>query len=207
MAADRGKQNASSEKQKLKNFPDLKTVTTISGPWTVAFDPKWGGPEQIVFDKLDDWSQRPEPGLKHYSGKATYHTTFDIPPSPHSDSSIPHSAFRIPHSNLSALRAPHSALSLSLGSVQVMASVRLNGRELGTVWCVPWRVEVPGGVIREKNNTLEITVANLWINRLIGDAALPPEQRLAWTTWNPYKPNSPLHPSGLLGPVTVEVTE
>jgi hypothetical protein len=74
-------------------------------------------------------------------------------------------------------------------------------------WCLPWRVEAPAGVLKERGNVLEVTVANLWINRLIGDAGLAKEKRLTWTTWSPFKPDSPLQPSGLLGPVTVLVSE
>jgi hypothetical protein len=85
-----------------------------------------------------------------------------------------------------------------------MASVTLNGKSLGTVWCAPWRVRIPAGVLRERGNVVEVTVANLWINRLIGDAGLPQEKRLTQTTRNPYKPDSPLQPSGLLGPVTLQ---
>ena len=88
-----------------------------------------------------------------------------------------------------------------------MASVTLNGKALGTVWCAPWRVRIPEGVLRERDNTLEVTVANLWINRLIGDSGLPQEKRLTVTTRNPDTPNAPLQPSGLLGPVTILSSE
>ena len=73
------------------------------------------------------------------------------------------------------------------------------------VWCAPWRVDITGAV-KARDNQLEIAVANLWPNRLIGDQPLPAEKRLTWTTWNPYKTDSPLLESGLLGPVTL-VTE
>jgi hypothetical protein len=85
--------------------------------------------------------------------------------------------------------------------------VRFNGQTLGVVWCAPWRVEIPRDVLRERDNQLEITVANLWINRLVGDAGLPAEKRLTWTTWNPYRKDSPLFPSGLLGPVTIRTMD
>ncbi|HPA42113.1 MAG TPA: hypothetical protein PKV69_08885, partial [Candidatus Hydrogenedentes bacterium] len=146
----------------------------------VSFDPKWGGPEKVVFEKLEDWSQRPEPGIKHYSGKAVYRTVFDRP------------------SDTAEGRA-----FLSLGSVKNMASVRLNGTDLGVAWCMPWRLEIPEGLLRPQGNELEITVANLWINRLIGDSALPKRKRLTWSTLTPFRPDSPLEPSGLLGPVEV----
>ena len=88
-------------------------------------------------------------------------------------------------------------------TVKSHQAIKLNGRDLGIVWCAPWRVEVPGGLLKTQGNQLEITVANLWINRLIGDAALPEAKRLTWTTRNPYKPDSPLQASGLLGPVSL----
>lgn len=163
-----------------RNFPEPATVVALESPWQVTFDPKWGGPEKTTFAKLEDWSQRPESGIKYYSGKAVYRTTFDVP----------HWSDR-----------SKNRFILSLGDVKNMASIRLNGKDLGVAWCEPWRLEVPAGAIKERGNTLEITVANLWINRLIGDSALPQARRLTWTTWNPYRPNSPLQPSGLLGPV------
>jgi len=170
-----------------KNFPELKTIATLSAPWEVAFAPKWGGPARIVMANLEDWSKRPEPGIRYYSGKAVYRTTFDA--------------------GDAARRGPNSRLYLSLGNVKNMASVRLNGKGLGTVWWQPWRVEIPAAVLRAQNNSLEITVANLWINRLIGDSALAEGKRLASTTWNPFRANSPLQESGLLGPVTLGTTE
>jgi hypothetical protein len=92
---------------------------------------------------------------------------------------------------------------LDVGDVQVMASVRLNGRDLGVAWCDPWQVEIPAGLLRDRGNELEIRVANLWLNRLIGDAGLPPDQRRTWTTRNPFHKATPLVPSGLLGPVQI----
>lgn len=163
-----------------KNFPELTPVLTLTAPWEVSFDPQWGGPEKIVFASLEDWSQSSEPGIKYYSGKAVYRTTFDYP--------------------ADTLKTP---CVLALGMVKNMATVKLNDQNLGTVWCEPWRVEIPEGALQEKNNRLEITVANLWINRLIGDSNLSKGKRLTWTTLDVFKPDSPLQESGLLGPVTV----
>jgi hypothetical protein len=150
----------------------------LASPWEVAFDPAWGGPEKIVFEKLDDWTQRPEEGIRHYSGKAVYRQRFD-------------------------LKRTSGAFRLSLGIVHDMASVKLNGRDLGIVWCDPWDVEIPAGLLHDQGNKLEITVANRWPNRMIGDQALPPEKRRTKTNWNPFHKNSPLLPSGLIGPVQV----
>lgn len=164
------------------NFAETHHLGEVSGPWEVSFDPKWGGPERVVFAKLEDWTLRSEDGIRHYSGIATYRTTFDRP------------VFAV---------AGGTRVLLDLGTVKNFARVRLNDEELGVVWCAPWRVDVTRA-LRAKDNRLEITVANLWPNRLIRDAGLPAEQRLTWTTWNPFKPDSPLLPSGLLGPVTLQ---
>jgi hypothetical protein len=162
------------------NFPRFESVCTLDAPWEVAFDPKWGGPERIVFPKLEDWSKRPEHGIRYYSGKATYKTVFDCQVRPR-------------------MRA-----FLSLGAVANIASVKINGRDLGVVWCLPWRIAIPDGLLRTSGNALEIVVANLWINRLIGDSGLPDNQRLTWITGNPFHPDDPLLESGLLGPVTIQ---
>lgn len=168
------------------NFPVITPRLTLSGPWEVAFDPKWGGPESITFPRLEDWIQRPEPGIKYYSGKARYHSAFDF----------------------AAAVSPKARgrYFISVGAVEGLASVTLNGRPLGVLWCAPWRVEIPRGLLRSSGNQLEVTVANLWPNRLIGDLNLPENQRLTWTTRNPFKKDSPLLPSGLLGPVTIDAT-
>lgn len=164
-----------------KNFLANVNVVEIRGPWEVRFDLKLGGPGAVTFETLDDWSKRPEEGIRHYSGVATYRTHFDLP----------------------AGTQKKAGLRIALGEVRVMARVRLNGKDLGTVWCAPWSVET-GSAAKEKGNELEIDVANLWPNRLIGDQALPAEKRVSWTTWNPYKKDSALMPSGLQGPVVVQ---
>jgi len=165
-----------------KNFPTMKTVAQLDGPWHVAFDPKWGGPESVVFDKLEDWTTRLESGINYYSGRATYAKTFDLPETVQDG----------------------QRLYLDLGRVENVAEVRLDGEELGVVWTAPWRVEITRAV-RPVGNQLEIDVVNLWPNRLIGDAALPPEKRLTVTNVKKFKPESPLLESGLLGPVTLQI--
>jgi hypothetical protein len=171
-----------------ENFPDLKRVGELAGPWQVAFDPRWGGPEAVVFEKLTDWTQRAEEGIRYYSGRAVYRKTFDLP-----------AAER-------AWVAARQRIFLNLGVVKELAEVKLNGRNLGVVWTAPWRIELTGA-LKPAGNVLEIDVVNLWPNRLIGDAALPKEKRLTKTNVTTYQKNSPLLPSGLLGPVQLEVME
>jgi hypothetical protein len=186
-----------------KNFPELKPMQEISGAWDVAFDPKWGGPEKITFDTLQDWSKRPESGIKYYSGIATYRKTFQV----------------------SGLPSPVSKTYLSLGTVCDMARVKLNGKDLGVVWCAPWQVEITDA-LKSGENQLEIEVANRWPNRMIGDkqpadanareVQAPPgflggkkikTGRYTFSTHNPYNAKMQLLPSGLLGPVTIFTTK
>jgi hypothetical protein len=175
---------AGEPKEKRSNFPVLAAAGELVGPWTVKFDPKWGGPESVVFEKLEDWTKRHEPGIKYYSGRATYEKTFDLP---------------------EAARQPGKRLYLDLGNLKNLAAVRLNGADLGVLWTAPWRVEITGPA-KPAGNVLEIDVANLWSNRLVGDAALPPQKRLTLTN-AVVKPDRPLLESGLLGPVTLHAAE
>ncbi len=166
------------------NHPALSPAMEVKGPWTVKFDPKWGGPEQIVFEKLVDWTKRPEEGIKYYSGTATYHKTFDLP---------------------KGLRQGGKRVYLDLGKFKNVAQVRLNGKDLGVVWTAPWQVEITGAV-KPAGNRLDIDVVNLWPNRLIGDAKLPIKKRLTKTNVQKfYKGNRKPLESGLLGPVRILV--
>ncbi len=95
---------------------------------------------------------------------------------------------------------------LDLGNVAVMASVTLNGKDLGVAWCPSWQVEIAPGLLRPQDNGIEISVANLWPNRMIGDATSP-ERSYTKTTHRPYRSGQALLPSGLLGPVRIVVEE
>lgn len=191
---EKGK-TASGSKQ---NFPATAVIKTLEGPWKVSFDPKWGGPSQVVFDQLQDWTTRPEEGIKYYSGTATYRKQFSFEKS-------------------------NKRYYLDLGEVKHLARIKLNGKDLGVLWTAPWKADITAAL--QKNNLLEIEVVNLWPNRLIGDAKLPDDgvkngQWPAWllegkkrtsgrytfTTYSPYKADSPLLPSGLTGPVTINVS-
>jgi hypothetical protein len=164
-----------------EDFPTLRSVATLDGPWEVVFDEKRGGPGAVVFDTLLDWAKHSDERVRHYSGIATYRKTFDCPTNA-------------------------GPVLLDIGEVPGLARIRLNGQDLGVLWCAPWRSDITAAV-KPTANQLEIDVANRWPNRLIGDSALPEDQRIAWTTWSPYKPESPLLPSGLLGPIQLMTSE
>ena len=104
--------------------------------------------------------------------------------------------------NLPAMPAKETRLLLDLGTIREVGSVRLKGRDLGVVWTKPARVDITDAV-KVAGNKLEVTVANLWPNRLIGDEALPKASRVTETNMRKFGSASPLLPSGLLGPVSV----
>jgi hypothetical protein len=88
---------------------------------------------------------------------------------------------------------------LDLGDVRELAEVSINGRPLGIAWHPPYRVDVTEAV-KPGENTLEVKVTNLWVNRLIGDQQ-PGAKKYTFTVMPTYKADAPLRPSGLLGPV------
>jgi hypothetical protein len=167
----------------LANEPLLTPISAVEGPWQVNFDPAGGGPGEITFDSLVDWTTRPEEGVRHYSGKALYHTEFEMPEG-RTDGAAGVRTF------------------LDLGRVHNLASVALNGKPLAVVWTDPFRVEITGAV-QPGRNRLSVEVANLWPNRLIGDQRLPAAERRTKTNITKFSAESPLVPSGLLGPVEI----
>jgi hypothetical protein len=145
-----------------------------------------------VFDELLAWDTHPDPGIKYFSGRATYRKSFTLTEG-----------------------QAKSLVRLQLGQVKDIARVKLNGHDLGVVWTAPWTIELTG-TVKPGSNELEITVVNTWVNRLIGDAALPPGKRVTKTNvllapgkrtfpiYKGFSSEDPLMPSGLLGPVRVE---
>jgi len=155
----------------------------IEGPWQVRFPKGWGAPEDASFEKLASWTDSDDAGIKYFSGRAVYRKTFDVP-----------------RDRLDA----DASLELDLGAVQQVARVTLNDRELGILWKPPYSIDITGAV-RAGKNTLVVEVANTWTNRLTGDAFLPPEQRYARSNMRASlsRKETPLQPSGLLGPVRI----
>ncbi len=164
------------------NFPVTGETVAITGRWTAKFDPQWGGPESVIFETLSDWSQSADPGIKFYSGIASYEKRFDAP--------------------ATMATAGKRRICLDLGSVLEMAEIRLNGKSLGIVWAPPFQVDVTEA-LDPGENVLEIRVANQWSNRVIGDLQLPAEQRRTKTNIMALVAETPPLPSGLLGPVTL----
>lgn len=162
------------------NFPDFHNQIKLTSAWKVTFEKeRWGPAAPVMFDRLTDWTQRPEDSIRYYSGHATYHNTF----------------------NAGAV-VTQEHLILDLGALTAMAKVKINGKYAGGVWTAPYQLDI-SNVVRPGVNTIDITVVNTWVNRLIGDSNLPGDLRKTWTIVNPYSVTSKLEPSGLTGPVSI----
>jgi hypothetical protein len=204
-----------------ENFPEVRKLRGIEGPWQVRFDPKWGGTrEPLTFESLIDWTEHPIHDIRYYSGTASYRQILTV--------------------SREELAQKDARILLNLGKVEVMARVWVNGEECGVAWKPPYRVDVTDA-LKPGENQLRIDVVNLWINRMIGDEFLPedvkwrnPETVEEWPEWmleNKPRPSgrytfatikhydaAPLvyqmpifitkdsdpYPSGLLGPVSLE---
>jgi len=173
------------------NDETFSTLAKLAGPWSVSFDPKYGPTQPVSFDTLQSWSDRPEPLIRFFSGTAVYRKEFDFDP-----------AQTDQRTHREAGGARPKGLFLDLGVVRELAEVKLNGISCGVTWSPPFRVDISKAV-RPGTNTLEIEVVNFWPNRLTGDASLPPAQRTTRTNIRKFRPNTPLMPSGLLGPVSL----
>ncbi|MFM6830395.1 MAG: glycosyl hydrolase [Novosphingobium sp.] len=168
-----------------------EVLLAFSGPWDVSFQSGRGAPAAVRLPQLAPLSDNPDPGVRYFSGQATYRRTFTLPA----------------HGN--------GPLVLDLGRVGEVARVRVNGCEAGYAWKPPYEVDIARCVM-PGTNVLTVDVGNLWVNRLIGDAQ-PGATPIAQTTFpfadggpgagfltgKPYTSASPLVPSGLIGPVRI----
>ena len=155
-------------------------LTTVNGPWTVRFQPGRGAPASIQLEKLASWGDNADRGVKYFSGTGTYVTTVQAP--------------------AEWSKSGGAKLWIDLGAVKNLAEVAVNGKSLGIVWHAPYHVDVTDA-LKTGQNELQIKVTNAWVNRLIGDQQPDATVKYTFTDVKPYKANSPLLPSGLLGPV------
>ncbi|MBB4858686.1 hypothetical protein HNO88_002012 [Novosphingobium chloroacetimidivorans] len=171
--------------ERLEVAPARTVATaTIAGPWQVSFEPGRGAPATARFPTLTDWSGNADTGIRYFSGGATYSRRITVD---------------------STMVAPGRKLLLDLGQVHELAVVSLDGREIATAWKAPYRIDLTGKVTPGAHR-LEIKVVNLWVNRLIGDRQ-PGAKPVTWAPQSPYKADSPLLPSGLIGPVMLVAQE
>ena len=158
-----------------------QTLLTVDTPWKVKFQEKRGAPAEAEFASLASYTEHADEGIKYFSGVAVYTNTLTCP-------------------------ALSGRAVLNLGKVADLAEVYVNGQYCGAAWKEPYRVDVTKA-LKEGANQFEIRVANVWVNRLIGDEQ-PGATRVAYTdSRTGYRAESHLNPAGLLGPVQLmEIT-
>jgi hypothetical protein len=147
-------------------------------PWEVTFQPGRGGPQSPLHtEELEDWSTSSDPAVHFFSGTATYKSKAVAPDV-----------------------APGKRVWLQFSDIREIARVKINGRDAGTVWAKPLILRVDP-FLKVGENRIEIEVTNLWPNRLIGDLQPGVTHHITSTNITKYKSDSPLLPSGLLGPI------
>ncbi len=199
--------------------PAAQAPIPLPGEWKVRFSTAMGAPAEVVFPALASWTDRPEKGIRYYSGVATYFKEVSIP------------ADRL---------GPDRRVSLDLGDVKNLARITVNGTAFPELWKPPFTCDITKAV-KPGANQIAIEVVNVWANRLIGDEQESPDviwgpeqfnpakrykgqaleaipdwvrqgtqrpspERRTFTTWNYIQKDQPLLPAGLLGPVNLTFT-
>jgi hypothetical protein len=159
----------------------VKELATINGAWDVSFQKARGAPAAIKMNELTSWTDNADAGVKYFSGTGTYTKNITAPADWFTKS---------------------AELWLNLGDVKNLAEVIVNGKSLGVLWKKPFRINVTGA-LKQGENQIEIKVTNLWVNRIIGDMQPGVTNKITYTSMPFYQANSPLLPSGLLGPVKI----
>jgi hypothetical protein len=172
---------AATVSSRVMPVPSSVELAALAGPWTVAFQAGRGAPASATFATLTSWSENAAGGIKYFSGTAIYRMSVDVP---------------------AAWVAQGAQLWIDLGDVKNLAQVTVNGKVLATVWKRPFEVNVTGA-LHAGSNTVEVAVTNLWVNRIVGDQQPDAKDKLTFTPMPFYRANSPLLPSGLLGPVRI----
>jgi hypothetical protein len=176
---------ASAAPSRTLPVPAEACLASITGAWDVAFQADRGAPAKISLDTLSSWSDSSDPGVKYFSGTATYTKTIQAP---------------------ADWFKAGAKLWLDLGDVKNIAEVSVNGKPLGLLWKTPFRVDVTSA-LKTGANMLEIKVTNLWVNRLIGDQQPNVTKKYTYTARQFYRADSPLLPSGLIGPALIVRSE
>ncbi len=165
----------------ISNYPAVEKTILINQAWTVDFDHAMRGPAKpVIFNTLTDWTQNTNDSIKYYAGTAYYHNTFKVDKT-----------------------AKGARYIIDLGVARAIAKVTVNGIEMGGAWTPPYQVDITKA-LKPGINKLDIKVVNTWLNRLIGDSAIPAAQRqTAVVNW--INAQTPLESSGLLGPVKINI--
>ncbi len=169
-------------KAKTNKVPEPKE---LKGDWDVSF-PLLTGEVLDIKIASGSWTENANDEIKHFSGTATYKKTVEIDKKQINK---------------------NTRLFLNLGDVKNLASVSVNGKNLGVIWKPPYKIEITNAV-HIGDNDIVIEVSNTWYNRLVLDAGLPKKKKQTWLGTGirngGVRKNSELIPAGILGPVTIE---
>lgn len=188
---------------------DLPEPLDLNQNWMVNFQPPIGPAFNRHFTLLHDLAEDNDTAVRYFSGRARYRRTV----------------------YLTAKQLEGNRCLLTLGDVQNIATVRINGHDVGSLWTAPFEVDVKAW-LHEGDNTVEVIVTDRWVNRLVGDEHLPPDahylmdggpiysgrlaefpdwysdpaktalrKRTTFATWQLFSQSSSLVPAGLIGPV------
>jgi hypothetical protein len=146
----------------------------LTNNWNVIFDDRHGHVEHLKSDTLADWTTSDDERIKHFSGTASYTTSFKMKPQ------------------------GGKRYILKFATLHDVARVTVNGNEAGIVWCSPFEIDITDYLERGKN-ILKIDVTNSLYNRMIGDTVLPESERTTWATTPIVTKDTPLLPSGMEG--------
>ena len=169
----------------ITNGSEFENEYPISGIWRIEFlkgMPRV--PKPTNMKNLVSWTTLPD-SAEYFSGKAKYSIRFDF----------------------SAL-SNAKEIYLDLGDVRESAQVYINKKLVGTTWSIPFKLPIPIGNLKNKDNELEIVVTNLSANYMRLRDRQAPEWKIFYdinivditykkfeaAQWTPI-------PSGLLGPV------
>jgi hypothetical protein len=191
---------------------DLKPAAAIpvAGSWTVRLAPAVGVNKQIELSALKSLSESADPAVKYFSGTAAYRTTVNVD---------------------AALLGAGKRVELDLGDVRDLATVTVNGKSIGVLWHPPYACDItsalqPGAntlelaVVNTWHNRLvgdeqfppdfefgadrgaDLGRAlKAYPDWFVKNQPRPETNRLAFVNWFYHRKNTPLLPSGLLGPV------
>jgi hypothetical protein len=203
----------SSGKTWKTNVSEVPKPLKVDGPWEVVFNKEGGYGGKVKFNTLMDWKSHPIDSINYYSGTANYTKTVNIS---------------------GELLDNDTKAVLDLGTVHIVAEVKINGNRVAVSWMPPFKMDITK-YLKAGSNQLEIAVTNQWSNRLIGDERYPANdggyklegyrpkgkmpqwyinneprpagKRTTFTTASFYKKDDPLMPSGLIGPVKIDFSK
>jgi hypothetical protein len=140
-------------------------------------------PEPIEINSLTSFTKSENPKIKYFAGNANYTITFKV------------EGDKIQNAD---------SILLDLGHFESIAEVKLNGNLLERLWKPGKLISVKGTLQQE--NILEVSVANIYRNRFIGDFIEYGKIQNLWTS-SPVgdflNKNKSLQPSGLTGPLRI----